>query len=134
MLSIHMCGGVLVSCMYIVCVYNTVVLRSPVYYVPLGAGESGKSTVVKQMKIIHGDGYSQKELQDFVVSSERERERERNVHLYEREGESVHVHVLQRVYVHTLFFFVHLQMYHLSGAYEPWLHKLLHLYMYCVCE
>ena len=125
MLSIHMCGGVLVSCMYIVCVYNTVVLRSPVYYVPLGAGESGKSTVVKQMKIIHGDGYSQKELQDFVVSGEREREREmyekegererekereRNVHLYEREGESVHVHVLQRVYVyiHVHCFFLYI--------------------------
>lgn len=31
----------------------------------LGAGESGKSTVVKQMKIIHGDGYSQTELRSF---------------------------------------------------------------------
>jgi len=28
----------------------------------LGAGESGKSTLVKQMKIIHGDGYSTDEL------------------------------------------------------------------------
>lgn len=34
-----------------------------------GAGESGKSTVVKQMKIIHGDGYSPQELESFVVSS-----------------------------------------------------------------
>ena len=34
----------------------------------IGAGESGKSTVVKQMKIIHGDGYSQQELESFVVS------------------------------------------------------------------
>ena len=42
----------------------------------IGAGESGKSTVVKQMKIIHGDGYSQKELQDFVVRRERETETE----------------------------------------------------------
>ena len=43
-----------------------------------GAGESGKSTVVKQMKIIHGDGYSPKELQDMIVRREREkRERER---------------------------------------------------------
>ena len=33
-----------------------------------GAGESGKSTVVKQMKIIHGDGYSQQELESFTVS------------------------------------------------------------------
>lgn len=32
----------------------------------LGAGESGKSTVVKQMKIIHGDGYSEKELKDMI--------------------------------------------------------------------
>lgn len=28
----------------------------------LGAGESGKSTLVKQMKIIHGDGYTDEEL------------------------------------------------------------------------
>ena len=32
----------------------------------LGAGESGKSTFVKQMKIIHGDGYSTDELKHFV--------------------------------------------------------------------
>jgi len=31
----------------------------------LGAGESGKSTLVKQMKIIHGDGYSQTELKSY---------------------------------------------------------------------
>ena len=31
----------------------------------LGAGESGKSTCVKQMKIIHGDGYSIDELNSF---------------------------------------------------------------------
>ena len=31
----------------------------------LGAGESGKSTFVKQMKIIHGDGYSIDELNSF---------------------------------------------------------------------
>ena len=31
----------------------------------LGAGESGKSTFVKQMKIIHGDGYSPEELNSF---------------------------------------------------------------------
>ena len=37
--------------------------------VPAGAGESGKSTVVKQMKIIHGDGYSKTELRSFKVSS-----------------------------------------------------------------
>jgi len=32
----------------------------------LGAGESGKSTFVKQMKIIHGDGYSIDELKSFI--------------------------------------------------------------------
>ena len=32
----------------------------------LGAGESGKSTFVKQMKIIHGDGYSKDELKSFT--------------------------------------------------------------------
>ena len=31
----------------------------------LGAGDSGKSTFVKQMKIIHGDGYSIDELNSF---------------------------------------------------------------------
>jgi hypothetical protein len=29
---------------------------------PLGSGESGKSTIVKQMKIIHQNGYSMDEL------------------------------------------------------------------------
>lgn len=33
----------------------------------IGAGESGKSTVVKQMKIIHGDGYNLTELRSFKV-------------------------------------------------------------------
>ena len=33
----------------------------------LGAGESGKSTIVKQMKIIHGDGYSNDELKSFIT-------------------------------------------------------------------
>ena len=32
----------------------------------LGTGESGKSTFVKQMKIIHGDGYSIDELKNFI--------------------------------------------------------------------
>lgn len=31
----------------------------------LGAGESGKSTIVKQMKIIHQNGYSRQELESF---------------------------------------------------------------------
>jgi len=32
----------------------------------LGAGESGKSTIFKQMKIINKDGYSNKEKQEFI--------------------------------------------------------------------
>ncbi|KAJ7718628.1 G-protein alpha subunit [Mycena metata] len=32
----------------------------------LGSGESGKSTIVKQMKIIHQDGYNEKELREWV--------------------------------------------------------------------
>lgn len=31
-----------------------------------GAGESGKSTVAKQMKIIHNDGFSEDEVDEFV--------------------------------------------------------------------
>ncbi|XP_036189395.1 guanine nucleotide-binding protein G(t) subunit alpha-1 isoform X2 [Myotis myotis] len=33
----------------------------------LGAGESGKSTIVKQMKIIHQDGYSLEECLEFIA-------------------------------------------------------------------
>lgn len=33
----------------------------------VGAGESGKSTLVKQMKIIHNDGFTPYELQSFKV-------------------------------------------------------------------
>ena len=32
----------------------------------LGAGESGKSTIFKQMKVINKDGYSEKEKKEFV--------------------------------------------------------------------
>ena len=39
----------------------------PLIIALLGAGESGKSTLVKQMKIIHGDGYSTNELTSFKV-------------------------------------------------------------------
>lgn len=34
----------------------------------LGTGESGKSTLVKQMKIIHNEGYSLDEMLEFRVS------------------------------------------------------------------
>lgn len=44
-------------------VYNTFL------FITLGAGESGKSTVVKQMKIIHGDGFTPQELETFKVST-----------------------------------------------------------------
>ena len=37
-----------------------------VKFLLLGAGDSGKSTFVKQMKIIHGDGYSIDELNSFI--------------------------------------------------------------------
>jgi len=43
-------------------------LQQTVKILVLGAGESGKSTLVKQMKIIHGDGYSDAELKDMGVS------------------------------------------------------------------
>lgn len=43
-------------------------LQHTVKILVLGAGESGKSTLVKQMKIIHGDGYSEAELKDMGVS------------------------------------------------------------------
>jgi len=32
----------------------------------LGAGESGKSTLLKQMKVLHKGGYSEAERNDFV--------------------------------------------------------------------
>ncbi len=33
----------------------------------IGTGESGKSTFIKQMRIIHGDGYSKPDRQKFIV-------------------------------------------------------------------
>jgi nicotinamide riboside kinase len=35
------------------------------YCAVTGAGESGKSTLVKQMKIIHSDGFTKEELRSF---------------------------------------------------------------------
>lgn len=35
-------------------------------YVVLGTGESGKSTFIKQMRIIHGSGYSDDDKRGFI--------------------------------------------------------------------
>jgi phage/plasmid-associated DNA primase len=35
-------------------------------FVFLGTGESGKSTFIKQMRIIHGTGYSEEDKRSFV--------------------------------------------------------------------
>ncbi|OLY79532.1 Guanine nucleotide-binding protein subunit alpha [Smittium mucronatum] len=40
-------------------------LRNEVKMLLLGAGESGKSTIIKQMKLIHGDGYTMEEKESF---------------------------------------------------------------------
>jgi guanine nucleotide-binding protein subunit alpha len=39
--------------------------RNVIKILLLGAGESGKSTLVKQMKIIHSDGFTKEELRSF---------------------------------------------------------------------
>lgn len=44
---------------------QTSVLRSPKLIKHTGSGESGKSTIVKQMKIIHLKGYSEDELYNY---------------------------------------------------------------------
>ena len=41
------------------------IIENTIKILLLGAGESGKSTVVKQMKIIHGDGYQREELESY---------------------------------------------------------------------
>lgn len=33
-----------------------------------GTGESGKSTFVKQMRILHGEGYSVKDRKEYIVT------------------------------------------------------------------
>ncbi|KAJ2081624.1 guanine nucleotide-binding protein subunit alpha [Coemansia sp. RSA 988] len=40
-------------------------MRNEVKMLLLGAGESGKSTIIKQMKLIHDGGYSQEERESF---------------------------------------------------------------------
>ena len=47
---------------------SSLFISPPTSSFPSGTGESGKSTIVKQMKIIHGDGYSKEELDSFKVS------------------------------------------------------------------
>lgn len=37
-----------------------------VFYLLLGTGESGKSTFIKQMRIIHGSGYSDEDKRGFI--------------------------------------------------------------------
>lgn len=36
------------------------------FYDSLGTGESGKSTFIKQMRIIHGSGYSDEDKKGFI--------------------------------------------------------------------
>jgi hypothetical protein len=36
------------------------------FFFPIGTGESGKSTFIKQMRIIHGTGYSEEDKRSFV--------------------------------------------------------------------
>ncbi|KAF9897318.1 guanine nucleotide-binding protein subunit alpha, partial [Lobosporangium transversale] len=40
-------------------------MRNEVKMLLLGAGESGKSTILKQMKLIHDGGYSKEEREAF---------------------------------------------------------------------
>jgi guanine nucleotide-binding protein subunit alpha len=41
--------------------------RNVIKILILGTGESGKSTLVKQMKIIHNEGYTKEEMMSFKV-------------------------------------------------------------------
>lgn len=46
-----------------VCAYGVTLLLS---VLPSGTGESGKSTFIKQMRIIHGAGYSDEDKRGFI--------------------------------------------------------------------
>lgn len=41
-------------------------LQSVITHTPIGTGEAGKSTFIKQMRIIHGQGYSDKDRKEFI--------------------------------------------------------------------
>lgn len=41
-------------------------LKAKIHTTKLGTGESGKSTFIKQMRIIHGVGYSDEDKKEFI--------------------------------------------------------------------